>query len=116
MWLLLLAAGAQQDGSMGQGGGSLVSYLIMIGLIFVVFYFLVFRPERNRRKKLQTMVSSLKPGDKVITIGGIHGTVSGVTEDSVVVRVSDQTKIEFTKQAIGTVITPEGEVVEADKK
>jgi preprotein translocase subunit YajC len=116
MWMLLLAAQAGEGNPMGAGGGSLVSYLIMIGLIFVVFYFLVFRPERKRRKKLQEMVSELKPGDKVITIGGIHGTVSGVTEKSVVVRVSDQTKIEFTKQAIGTVITPEGEVVEADKK
>jgi preprotein translocase subunit YajC len=114
MFLSFLAAQAGQENPMG-GGGSLVSYLIMIGLIFVVFYFLVFRPERKRRKQLQDMVNELKPGDKVITIGGIHGTVSGLTEKTVVVRVSEQTKIEFTKSAIGTVITPEGEVVEAKK-
>jgi len=94
--------------------GSLVQFLVMIAVIFAVFYFIVFRPEKKRREQLQDKVNNLKPGDKVVTIGGIRGTVTGVTDESVVLRVSEQTKIEFTKQAVGTVVSPEAETNKAE--
>lgn len=110
----LQEAGAQaQDG--GFGGSPLVSYLLLFAVLGAVMYFMLIRPEKKRRQKMQGMINELKPGDKIITIGGIHGTVSGVTDKAVVVRIADQVKIEITKQAVGTVVTPETES-ESEKK
>ena len=100
----------------GLGGSNLVQMLMMFGVVFLVFYFMVIRPERKRRSKMEAMISSLAAGDRVVTIGGIHATVAGVTEKTVVVRIADQVKIEINRQAVGTVITPEGEVVNASGK
>lgn len=94
----------------GMFGDQMVSTLILFGVLFLVFYFIVIRPEKKRRTQMQQMLNELKKGDRVVTIGGIHGTVSGVTEKTVIVQVSDQTKIEFSRQAIGSVIKPDGEV------
>ena len=117
--MLHMALFALQDGGAapeGFGGGMLVNYLVLIGILFAVFYFLLIRPERKRRTQMQDMISALKPGDKVITIGGIHGTVVGVTDKSIVLRIAEQVKIEVTRQAVGTVVTPEGEVTTEEKK
>lgn len=100
----------------GFGGDALINYLLMIGLIFLVFYFLVFRPERKRKANLQMMINELKAGDKIITIGGIHGTVAGVTDKTIVLRISEQVKIEISRQAVGTVVKPEAESGEIEKK
>lgn len=110
---------ALQDGDAAPGGlfgGSMVTFLMMIGMLFLVFYFLVFRPEKKRKQKMQHMISELKAGDKVITIGGIHGTVVGVTDKTVIIRIYEQVKLEINRQAVGTIVTPEGEIVESDKK
>jgi len=94
----------------GDGGGSgFISMLVLMGVLVAVWYFLIIGPERKRRAKLQHMIGELKSGDKVITVGGIHGTVSGVTDKTIIVRVADQVKIEISRQAVGTVVTPEGE-------
>lgn len=118
MHLVSLSSYFLQDASPtgGFGGDALINYLLMIGLIFLVFYFLVFRPERKRKASLQTMINELKAGDKIVTIGGIHGTVSGVTDKTVVLRVSEQVKIEISRQAVGTVVKPEAESAEIEKK
>jgi preprotein translocase subunit YajC len=100
----------------GLGGGSLVNMLLMFGVVFLVFYFMVIRPERKRRKKMDDMIGGLSAGDRIVTIGGVHGSVVGVTEKTVIVRVAEQVKIEINRQAVGTVVTPEGEVVTADEK
>ena len=115
LFALQQTSGAAQDGG-GFGGGMFVNYLILIGLLFAVFYFLVFRPEKKRKAKLQDMINSLKPGDKIVTIGGIHGTVSGVTDTTVVMRIADQVKIEVNRQAVATVITPQEATETSDSK
>ena len=95
----------------GEGGGGLWSMLLLMAVLIGIWYFLIIGPERKRRAKTQEMISNLKTGDRVITVGGIHGTVAGVTDKTVILRVSEQTKIEFSRQAIGTVVTPETEAV-----
>ena len=76
--------------------------LIMFGTIALIFYFLLIAPARRQRKQQADMLSSLKNGDKVVTTGGIHGKVVGVTDDIVQLRVADGVKIELNKSAIGT--------------
>lgn len=70
--------------------------------IFVIFYFLLIRPQQRRQKELQTMIDAIKKGDKVVTTGGIIGTVAGIQNDYVVLKVGDNenTKMEVLKSAI----------------
>lgn len=79
----------------------LVSFAPLI-LVFVIFYFLLIRPQQKRQKELQTMVEGLKKGDKVVTAGGLIGTITSVQNDYVVLKVGDNenTKIEVLKSAI----------------
>ncbi|MDP8213537.1 MAG: preprotein translocase subunit YajC [Candidatus Zapsychrus exili] len=73
-------------------------------LIFLVFYFLVIRPQKNKQKELKELANNIAKNDQVVTMGGIHGTVVMVKEKTVVIRVDDSTKIEFDKEAVTTVI------------
>ncbi len=88
--------GAQQQ-------GSFLFSLIPFILIFVIMYVLLIAPARKRQKKHNEMLSAIRNGDKVITTGGIYGTVVGVEEDRLQLRIADQVKIEITKNAIATV-------------
>jgi preprotein translocase subunit YajC len=91
--ITILQAAAQQ-----QGNGW--SMWIMLALIFGVMYFFMIRPQRKQQKELQNFRDSLKKGDKVVTIGGIFGTVAEIKEDSVLVEVDNGVKIRVSKQAI----------------
>lgn len=83
--------------------------LLPIVLIVFIFYFLMYRPMRKRQKNLETMVASLKNGDKVITNGGIYGTVAGLRDHSVMLKVADNTKIEVSKNAIASLQAEPGD-------
>jgi preprotein translocase subunit YajC len=83
--------------------GSLVSTIVTFGLVFVIFYFLIIRPQNKKQKQMQQMIAGVKKGDKIVTIGGIHGVVASVKESTVVVKVDDGTRIEFSKSAISSV-------------
>ena len=87
--------------------GSALQALIPFILIFVIFYLLFIMPQRKKQKKHQQMVEELKPGDKVVTTGGIYGTVMGVQKDRFELKVASNVKIEITKNAIGAVLTPQ---------
>ena len=91
---LLQAAPAAQP----QGGGW--SMWIMLALIFVVMWFFMIRPQRKQQKELQAFRESLKNGDKVVTIGGIYGTVCEVKDDYVLIEVDKDVKIRVSKQAL----------------
>lgn len=90
--MFLLQAPAQQ--------GSSWSGLLMIVLIFVIFWLFFIRPQNKRAKEQQKFRENLQKGDKVVTIGGIHGKVEEVRENTVLVNVDHNTKIEFEKSAI----------------
>ena len=101
---LPLLMGLPESGAgAGAPGGQMVSLLITFGLIIVIFYFLIIRPQSRKQKNTQRMISSLKKGDKVATVGGIRGVVTAVKEDAVTVKVDDNTKLEFNKSAITSV-------------
>jgi preprotein translocase subunit YajC len=95
-----------------QGGdpqSSLFSTLIMFALIIGIFYFLILRPQQKRQKERQKLLEAVKKGDRVITNGGLHGTVAGLDEKTVLLQVADNVKMKFERSAIG-VIVREGEV------
>ena len=73
-------------------------------LIFLIFYFLVIKPNKNKQKNQKNMIDNLKKNDQIVTSGGIHGTVALVKEQSVVIRVGDNVKIEFDKESVSSVV------------
>ena len=81
-----------------QGGGA--SMWIMLALIFVVMWFFMIRPQRKQQKELQNFRDSLKKGDKVVTVGGIYGTVCEIKEGTVLIEVDNNVKIRVSKQAL----------------
>ena len=83
----------------GQAGGGWQMW-IMLALIFVVMWFFMIRPQRKQQKELQNFRDSLKKGDKVVTIGGIYGTVCEIKEDSVLIEVDNNVKIRVSKNAL----------------
>lgn len=90
-----------------QGGGSanLISTLIMFGAIFLIFYFMIIRPQQKRAKEREKMLSNMQKGDKVITSGGMHGTIAGLDEKTVLLQVGDNIKMKFEKSAISSIVT-----------
>ncbi len=105
MYSLILALGAAATTTDGAAaGGSLVTTLITFGAIILIFYFLIIRPQRKRDKEAKEMLAAIKKGDKIVTIGGIRGTVAVVKESTVIVKVDDNTRIEFSKNAISSVL------------
>lgn len=99
----------------GPGNGLMMP--IVFGLIIVIFYFLIIRPQNKKQKDLEKMLKAIKKGDKVITIGGIRGLVERVGDDTVVLRVDEGsgTSIEFNKSAIANLQNPPAPA-KADKK
>jgi len=77
-------------------------------VIFAIFYFMVIRPQQKREKDRRNMLSSLKEGDDIITIGGIYGKILNLKEDIVTLDVGDKIKIKVTRAAIGNVLKTSG--------
>jgi preprotein translocase subunit YajC len=100
----------------GQEPNAIISFLPFI-LIMVIIYFLMMRPQLKKQKEKQKMVEELKKGDNVITRGGIHGKVTGFTDENktVIVKVDDNVKLNLDKGAIELVIPVGGKQVEAKK-
>jgi preprotein translocase subunit YajC len=87
------------------GGGGFGGFLIPLGLMFAIMYFMVIMPQQRQRKKMQEMLGALKAGDKIVTSGGIYGTVNGIDGDSVILKISSepQVKIRVARAAIAQV-------------
>lgn len=92
--------------SAGGATAALVNFLPIIA-IGLVFYFLVIAPANKQRKKTQEMLSSLKKGDRVITSGGIYGTIQGVEPDAVYLRIADNVKVKVARSAITGIVAGE---------
>ena len=103
MFITLLA---QAAGAAPAGPSPLASFVPII-LIFVIMYFLLFRPQMKRQKEQARLVSALKTGDRVVTASGIHGLISNVKDRTVIVKIADNVKIEMEKSAITTVVNAE---------
>lgn len=94
---LQAAAGAPQQ-------GSLLMTVLPFVLIIGIFYLFIIRPQNKKQKETEKMINALKKGDKVITIGGIHGVVHQTKEKTVIVKVDNGTNIEFNRSAIASVV------------
>ncbi|HUW40920.1 MAG TPA: preprotein translocase subunit YajC [Rectinemataceae bacterium] len=99
----------------GGSSMSMVSTIVTFGLVFVIFYFLIIRPQNKKQKEAKAMVAAMKKGDKVVTIGGIHGVITSVKETTVIIKVDDNTKLEFSKSAVQAVTAKGSEDKSEDK-
>ncbi len=98
----ILLAMAPQGGE--GGGGSLISTLIMFGAIFAIFYFMIIRPQQKRAKEREKLLSNIEKGDKIITSGGVHATIVGIEEKTVLIEIAPNVKIKIERSAIGSVV------------
>lgn len=115
--LSMLSAMAAPEASGAAGStGSMMTTFVTFGLIIVIFYFLIIRPQKKRDKETKEMLAAIKKGDKVVSIGGIHGTVVAVKETTIVVKVDDNTRIEFSRNAISSIVNRKAETTEPSSK
>jgi len=77
----------------------------MFGLIFLIFYFMIVRPQQKRSKERQKMLDAIKKGDKIITAGGVHGTVIGVEDKTVLVQIADNVKVKVDRGSVSSIVS-----------
>ncbi len=82
----------------------LTSPIIPYLVIFAIFYFLLIKPQKDKQQQQKKMIEDLKRNDKVVTAGGIHGVITHVKDKTVMMKISDNVKIEMDKEAISTVV------------
>jgi len=87
----------------GQGGSQIWSFLPII-LIFVVFYFLLIRPQQKRAKEHRALLSNVKVGDQILTNGGIYGKITGIKDDILTVEISDKVRVKVSRGHVGGVV------------
>ena len=97
-FLTIVLDAAPAAATQGQGGG--LSFWIMIVLIFVVMWFFMIRPQRKQQKELEKFRNELKKGDKVVTAGGIFGTIAEIEDRSVLIKVDGEVKLRVDKNSI----------------
>lgn len=113
---MAMGTAATTSSTTGSTQGSMFTTLITFGVIILIFYFLIIRPQKKRDKEAKDMLASMKKGDKIVTIGGIRGTVAVVKESTVIVKVDDNARIEFSKNAISQILDKKPETSASSKK
>ncbi len=111
--IFFLAQAAAGEQAASGGGASPAANPLMqmfpLILIFVLFYFVLIRPQQKRQKEHQKLVAALKTGDHVITSSGIHGMIANVKDRTVVVKIAENVKVEFDRSAVVTVLKTDSE-------
>jgi len=94
----------------GQGGDQLIMTGVTFGLVIVIFYFLIIRPQNKKQKETEKMLAAIKKGDKVYTVGGLHGVVHSINEEKATVTIKvdegSNTTLEFNRSAIAGLVNP----------
>ena len=98
--LVFIGGCAPADTGGEEGGTSILPMIIFIILIFGLFYFVMIRPQRRRQREHETMVQELQKGERVITAGGIYGTIESLSEDSVVLKVESGATIRVARGSV----------------
>ncbi len=92
-----------------------MAFIIILVAMLVLMYFLLIRPQRAQQRKAQDMLSALKPGDEIITVGGIYADVVEVEDDKVVLEIAEDVHIEVARKAIANIVPPEVEEPDEDE-
>ena len=116
--IALIADAAPSAAGAAPKGIDMGTIIIMVVGFIAVMYFMSIRPQRRQQKKHKDLISKLKSGDKIVTIGGICGEVFQVKDDSFIIKIDDKSKMEITKGGIRTVISADDkkDASKADKK
>ena len=102
-------AGAFPPGGTGGGSSALLTQVVFFAAIFAIFYCLLIRPQQRQKREREQMLAAVKKGDRVVTASGLHGTVTGLNEHTVTLRVDNQVKLEFDRSALGRIVEGQGE-------
>jgi len=94
---------AMGQGGGGQGGGGFEAFIPII-LMFVIFYFLLIRPQQKKAKEHRDMLGNLKKGDRIITSGGIHGRITGLDEQAATIEIAEKVRIKISRGNIGALV------------
>jgi preprotein translocase subunit YajC len=103
-----------QGGAGGEGAGGFAGFIPLI-LMFVIFYFLLIRPQQKRSKEHRQMISNLKKGDRIITSGGIHGRITGMDESTLTVEIADKVRVKVARGNVSGLAQPASQS-QPDKK
>ena len=99
----------------GGGQGNMLTSLLPLVIIFGIFYFLLIRPQQKQQKKQRQMLSEIKRDDRIVTKGGVHGIVRGVTEKVLQIEITDNVKIKINRDAVSYIDTPSDDLDKKDK-
>jgi preprotein translocase subunit YajC len=91
------------------GGGSGWEFFPFLAAMIAIFYFLIIRPQQRQRRERENLLRAVKKGDRVVTTSGLHGTIVGLSEHTVTLKVADQVKLDFDRAAIGRIVPAGGE-------
>ena len=97
---MFLTGVAYAMGGKGEGGAGGFASLIPLLLMFVIFYFILIRPQQKQARKHQDFVKNLKVGDRVVTTGGLHGTVTGLTDTTITMEIAEKVRVKVTRSAV----------------
>lgn len=98
-----------EDPAQGGGGGAIVMMVVM----FAVMYFAMIRPQKRQRQEHEARIAALKTGDKIVTNGGIYGTITNVKNTTVILKIADNVRIELDKTCVASVVSKADEPAEA---
>lgn len=99
---------AMGPGAGGEGGGGFSTFIPLI-LMFVIFYFLLIRPQQKKTKEHRQMISSLKKGDRIVTSGGLHGRITGLSDTTLTVEIADKVRVKVSRGNVGALNQPAGQ-------
>lgn len=103
--MINIAYAMGQGGAAGEGGGGFSAFIPLI-LMFVIFYFLLIRPQQKKSKALREMVNNLKKGDRIITSGGIHGRITGLSDTTLTVEISEKVRVKVNRANVAALSQP----------
>jgi preprotein translocase subunit YajC len=89
----------------GAAGGGGFGFILVIVATFAIFYFILIRPQQKKQKDLQKTIEALKKGDRIMTTGGMFGTVAGFKDNVIILKIADEVKIEVLKTAVASVVS-----------
>ncbi len=102
--MISIAYAMGQGGASGQGAGGFGAFIPLI-LMFVIFYFLLIRPQQKKTREHREMISNLKKGDRIITSGGLYGRITGLDDATLTVEIADKVRVKVARNNVGAKVT-----------